>query len=297
MEVPLRLFGILFVVLWAACSSEPVDRPDAGGDRIADLGLEPTADVGAYDVEVEPSMDGGIDPGAEDCGGIQGLVCSDRDDFCDPPAGMCDQADSMGTCQRTGGGCPERIDPVCGCDGVTYNNDCERREARVGLDHEGPCAAVPPGAQCGGFTGIQCAGDMSYCDRPAGRCQVADSFGVCVQITRQCNRNYDPVCGCDGETYSNDCHRLKDRVQLNHLGACAPAPPDGCLDNRDCEGAASFCVKADGECGDTGACGERPENCLAVVEPVCGCDGQTYNNACEAQRQGANVRSEGACRE
>jgi hypothetical protein len=35
--------------------------------------------------------------------------------------------------------------------------------------------------------------------------------------------------------------------------------------------------------------------CTEQYEPVCGCDGRTYGNACHAQREGVRVAHQGEC--
>jgi hypothetical protein len=39
----------------------------------------------------------------------------------------------------------------------------------------------------------------------------------------------------------------------------------------------------------------RPEVCLQVFKPVCGCDGKTYSNSCTANAAGAVIAHDGAC--
>ena len=111
--------------------------------------------------------------------------------------------------------CPDVYDPVCGSDGKTYGNACEARAAHVSVEHPGQCEPV-----CGGIAGVPCP-DGEVCDLPAGQCNSADLQGVCVDRPELCPEIYDPVCGCDGKTYSNDCHRLMAGVQKNHDGECA----------------------------------------------------------------------------
>lgn len=74
----------------------------------------------------------------EVCGGIRGLRCPEGQ-FCDLPAGMCEGADLEGVCADRPEVCTRDYRPVCGCNGKTYGNDCERRRAGVQKDHDGEC--------------------------------------------------------------------------------------------------------------------------------------------------------------
>jgi Kazal-type serine protease inhibitor domain len=77
------------------------------------------------------------------------------------------------------------------------------------------------GQSCGSIAGITC-GASQWCDpTPNDACGAADLMGSCKDTNVLCSQLWQPVCGCDGKTYSNDCTRLVHQVQLAHAGACA----------------------------------------------------------------------------
>ncbi|XP_052572618.1 agrin isoform X2 [Peromyscus californicus insignis] len=177
--------------------------------------------------------------------------------------------------------CPAKHTPVCGDDGVTYENDCVM--GRTGATHGLFLQKVRSG-QC----------------QPRDQCQETCQFNsVCLSRRGRphcscdrviCDGAYRPVCAQDGHTYDNDCWRQQAecRQQLaippKHQGPCDQTPSP-------CHGVqcafGAICTVKNGE-----AVCECQQVCSGIYDPVCGNDGVTYGSVCELESMACALKRE-----
>ena len=155
--------------------------------------------------------------------------------------------------------------------------------------------------RCGGLEGRTCEAD-EYCHyAPADICGAADATGECRATPDVCPMVIAPVCGCDGRTYDNACQANAAGTSVASNGRCGANEPEACggLLGLSCDEGEYCHYTPDAMCGAadaTGECRTPPDGCYDVWAPVCGCDGATYGNDCEANAAGTSVASEGRCR-
>ena len=73
--------------------------------------------------------------------------------------------------------------------------------------------------------GMSCPTDQ-VCIFPRGTCGAADEMGTCLSPPFICALIYQPVCGCNGRTFSNECYAHAAAVSVAAQGPCLPPIPD-----------------------------------------------------------------------
>jgi hypothetical protein len=83
------------------------------------------------------------------------------------------------------------------------------------------------------------------------------------------------------------------RAPVAEGGMCGGFAGFQCQAGLTCQMEAGVC----GRVADAaGTCRKRPQVCPMIHAPVCGCDGKTYGNACQASAAGVSVSAQGECK-
>jgi len=145
--------------------------------------------------------------------------------------------------------CHLNIRWVCGNDGKNYANECVMR--RAACEKEEAIVAVKQ-----------------------GKCLIGEK-----RCSFPCSKELDPVCGSDGQEYSNEC--------VMRVKSCETKKP------------IAFIIRAN----DESKCEDCRFLCTRQLAYICGSDGVTYMNECLMRHKSCKSKTaivkvyEGKCRE
>jgi hypothetical protein len=185
-------------------------------------------------------------------------------------------------------------DPVCGSDSKTYSNACEADCAGVKVAYKGECKPAP--TQSGAGLALPGGGAAPV---PAREQAPARPQQPCA-----CSRVFQPVCGKNGITFSNDC--------LARCAGTTVAAQGECKGEEDAADEEADVDEAEGDAEEEPTSGSvsgvRPAAggatpaggaacaCPRIFRQVCGRDARTYSSPCLAKCAGTTVAAEGPCK-
>ncbi len=204
--------------------------------------------------------------------------CANESNFePDPTRGPLGKADNLSnTCQDS---CGEKSAGSCWCDeNCSFYGDC--------CDDKAAICDAPQLTACGGFLGDTCDADQ-YCQfEDSAICGWADASGVCSDTPEVCIQIFAPVCGCDGETYSNSCFANAAGTSVSADGPCDPPPAgpvDSCEESCGGQSNSGSCYCDDSCAGYGDCCGDYEDLCAAEPgrEPASGMCIKNSNDTCQ----------------